>query len=124
MSMFVTCAASGPCVQRDSICLMMSSGPEITISTVPSLRLRTQPLRFRALASSIAHSRKPTPVTWPLIRRRNVVRSSLILLVLQNHCVDRQRVAGFGGDAFDRAVALGAQHVFHLHRLDDREHLA
>src|ERR1700722_20396097 len=43
---------------------------------------------------------------------------------LQDHGIDRKAVALFGKDRLDGAVAFGAQHVLHLHRLDDRQRLA
>ena len=43
---------------------------------------------------------------------------------LEDHLIDREAVAGLRAQFGDRAVALGAQHVLHLHRLDDGERLA
>src|ERR1700730_11085254 len=43
---------------------------------------------------------------------------------LEDHGIDRKAVALFGEDRLDGAVAFGAQHVLHFHRLDDRQRLA
>src|SRR5258707_6684409 len=42
----------------------------------------------------------------------------------ENDFVDREAVADLGADLGDLAVALGAQHVLHLHRLHGGERLA
>src|ERR1700730_4491781 len=43
---------------------------------------------------------------------------------LEDHGIDRKAVALFGEDRLDGAVAFGAQHVLHFHRLYDRPRLA
>src|SRR3954447_1888880 len=46
------------------------------------------------------------------------------LCELENDRIDCEAIAFLGVNFGNRAVALGAQHVFHLHRLDDAERLA
>src|SRR5262245_1247198 len=41
-----------------------------------------------------------------------------------DHGIDRQAVARLGPDRLHDPLALGAQHVFHFHRLDDAERIA
>src|SRR4051812_4911594 len=43
---------------------------------------------------------------------------------LEDHRIDGEAVALLGGDRRDGGVALRAQHVLHLHGLDDGERLA
>src|SRR4051812_50089314 len=54
-----------------------SSSPRRTASTLPSRRLRTQPLTPRRNASVRNASRNPTPWTRPLSRIRRVLTSVL-----------------------------------------------
>src|SRR5215469_9802231 len=114
----------------------------ISASTLPSRRLRTQPRRLRRIASSTVQARKPTPWTRPTIDRRNAVTAARMAAIyarplplstpaagtksfeFEDDLIDRQAVARRGGDARDTAVALGTQHVLHLHRLDDGQRLA
>src|SRR6516225_10550562 len=46
-------------------------------------------------------------------------REALASSEFQDHGVDREAVARLGMYFLHRAVALGAQHVLHLHRLND-----
>ncbi len=51
-------------------------------------------------------------------------KSALATTKGHDYLVDGQVVARDHFEILDRAVALGAQHVFHLHRVDDAEFLA
>lgn|SRR3989338_5433989 len=122
---FSTRAAEGPRRQVAIISSTLDRGPEKTASTPPSKRLRTQPARPSRLACSTVQARNHTPWTRPEMTARTETISSGEVAIgplaeLQDHLVHRETVAGFDLDRGNGAVALGAEHVFHFHRLDHR----
>src|SRR5690348_14232585 len=137
-----TSASGGPRRQAATMAATASAWPMINASTLPSRRLRTQPRRLRCIASCTAQARKPTPWTRPIIDRRNAVTAARMAAIysrapplstpaavtnsfeFEDELIDRKAVAWLGGDARNPAVALGAQYVLHLHRLDDGQRLA
>jgi hypothetical protein len=74
---FSTLAMCGPDRQASTIASTTVTFPENTTSTEPSRRLRTQPYRFRAIASLSAQARYPTPWTRPVTMTRTVLIMSL-----------------------------------------------
>ena len=67
MRMSSTMACAGPRRVHSIICSSAAGGPAITASTVPSVRLRTQPVMPSARADSTMKLRKPTRCTRPLM---------------------------------------------------------
>lgn len=67
----VTDAPRGPWPSQRSIRSTSCSAPEISVSTEPSSRLRTQPCTPRRAASARAENRKPTPCTRPCTTTRS-----------------------------------------------------
>src|SRR5208282_6827079 len=70
------------------------------------------------------HCRKSMTADASAIRGISTFIATLRLSELDNHRVDSDAVARLDADFLDRAVALGAQNILHLHRLDHRQRLA
>src|SRR5581483_781153 len=76
--------------------------------------------------SSIGASSRPTLI-WAMCIASSIPAperaAAFSLLELQDHGTDRQNVALPRNDPGDRGIMVGAQHIRHLHRLDDRQRL-